>query len=1530
MAGPSGGPKSPRTTWAGRKTAPRRVPSRGAPPSTRLSNEARADVGTSLNISTPPSANAGQRSALLVTIAAYNAGGLLDHIVDTLDVAVQAHADVMVITESKLAHGGVQMASPKEWGFIQYIDRGRTRTHAPSSGGVGVATLNRGLTMTLIGHTPLGGIAVRISDRRGQHEPLFLVAVYVPPTSSTRADDREPLLDWAFSMYSRLTAAGHNNVAVVGDFNTRPSGIRGHYSDDKSESKSRTERAFGERCRVHRVCPTHGRSKSRPAPTTSRQITLRDGEGTAEVDYILTSTHSTFATPLQPPPWGPSGHGATHRAVVFRASLLRAADNNKSAGARTARGHKPAPLRPQPYPDAAAYNLVARSLRALAHRMPPNLDAIQAALADTARRHMSADPRQRFRTVMRRYKGFVLPVALVARIAATRRARRGLSAAPGTAAYATQRAELDKQLRQNRVDSRRALRRRTASVSGHLERIRGVAAHNMHKELNRLFPEDPSLVGRETGDLTLESAHAHWQACLHDGRRDLMPGATDASALQHVPVAADTPGTSGLAASPAARAPADSPPDSVIITAACVYNAIWGLAPRRPPLRCDTGSTTHCSICDSVQRRWQAARLDRSKAMPTDGPHIHTSKGTGPDGIPAELLRFMRLSKDVQSTDRLRLELSTLIANALNLAIHTNSFPTSFTITNLTALLKSAKVPHQDRSNANNYRPVVTSVYLDKVLDAILTRRLTHWAVRNKLVGNEQIGFMPGRSAEEHVATLRETLRTRQRAGLDTYVLFLDLKKAYDRVHIRTLGRVLEHMGVPASVTALLTSLSATRQTRIKMAGALSDPFSATAGVPQGGIRSPILFDLFIESLSRYLKALPSYRGVDVAGINIRHLLYADDALALATSVEQAQCVAFAVAHWCRLWGMEANIGGGKTELLHVPRLGHDAAAAHLRPTPPRVWWPWGDSLTVIPWTSHYRYLGFPINADLSRDALAFTAAQHAQLRKSMYRYFSHNPLRQHMSLRSQKLTLVNTVTATTSYLRGVVLRSRSTCSSIDARAFKLGRKLLGGPAPLPKSATNLLITLHSGINLTYAQQAQMRERVLHTARLSPECILHRLLDGLAAGPRQPANLVNITRRQRNMERAKLRVPYPPPPTASDQVQAWAHTYGIRVAMGLQAADVLHIQPAPFTARPRCSSVHAAIVDAVGGTLTSPEDVPIAQHLPPSLLGPGTRGSLVLISDIAPTRTRALVVNACGPLGMTLRPWAAAAPPSSDEDTAAQMPFGNEHRRSYAVYDKVCPICDTGHDDPYHALLECPSARLCIARRQLFSSLKMAVRAVVHAGKRIAGRALAPHRARIAALENANWDCADGRAALFRLLCGFPFSARPLSELNTPLSHTLGTIFDALATETRHLVPMARAVTSWAADCTFRAAAARRAAADDCGAGVIQRPPRPPPGNIGYTHGAFISPVSHNRATYTRWKLAHQQHCSQCVNQSGDLVGCATCDLSIHTPGSRCAPRLRPTPNGSEWLCRVCAAVLAPLASALGNSAPALIQRVGN
>ena len=114
-------------------------------------------------------------------------------------------------------------------------------------------------------------------------------------------------------------------------------------------------------------------------------------------------------------------------------------------------------------------------------------------------------------------------------------------------------------------------------------------------------------------------------------------------------------------------------------------------------------------------------------------------------------------------------------------------------------------------------------------------------------------------------------------------------------------------------------------------------------GVAQGAIRSPISFNLFIESLSRYLSTLPGYTGVQEFLFVLKQLLYADDLAVAASSLDQLQLAADGIAHWTNSWGMEANIGLGKTEVLHVK-------PAHAAPgPPPAITWRGPRGATPIP-----------------------------------------------------------------------------------------------------------------------------------------------------------------------------------------------------------------------------------------------------------------------------------------------------------------------------------------------------------------------------------------------------------------------------------------------------------------------------------------------------------------------------------------------------------------------------------------------------
>jgi hypothetical protein len=144
---------------------------------------------------------------------------------------------------------------------------------------------------------------------------------------------------------------------------------------------------------------------------------------------------------------------------------------------------------------------------------------------------------------------------------------------------------------------------------------------------------------------------------------------------------------------------------------------------------------------------------------------------------------------------------------------------------------------------------------------------MSHWVARYNLIGREQIGFREAHGCPWHVFTLVETIKNwwRQSAPGDrraTYVLFVDLKKAYDKVSPAALWKVLHYMGVPEQLLAVLRYKSDHRKTRLRFNGKLSEPIDMKEGVGQGDPLSPLLFNLFIESFGEALRRHPGLRGV--------------------------------------------------------------------------------------------------------------------------------------------------------------------------------------------------------------------------------------------------------------------------------------------------------------------------------------------------------------------------------------------------------------------------------------------------------------------------------------------------------------------------------------------------------------------------------------------------------------------------------------------------------------------------------------------
>ena len=269
--------------------------------------------------------------------------------------------------------------------------------------------------------------------------------------------------------------------------------------------------------------------------------------------------------------------------------------------------------------------------------------------------------------------------------------------------------------------------------------------------------------------------------------------------------------------------------------------------------------------------------------------------------------------------------------------------------------------PHKDPTVLDNYRGIALLSTLSKVLGALITRRVARALEAAGRLTRAQAGFRRGQECLSHVVLLDEVIRRRRAVGLPTFVLFLDLRKAYDMVPHAGLLSKLAALGVRGRLWRLVQALYQGLRLWPCVGGICADEgVPQQRGVRQGAVESPVFFNAFINDFFEESEACAD--GVAVPGLRrgVPGGLWADDAFVLAGSAAQlTRCVRRADA-WAAANGMEYGVeaDGSKSAVMAVgvPR----AEAERLRTA--RGWRLGGTALPVV---AEYRHLGVMVNDEL-------------------------------------------------------------------------------------------------------------------------------------------------------------------------------------------------------------------------------------------------------------------------------------------------------------------------------------------------------------------------------------------------------------------------------------------------------------------------------------------------------------------------------------------------------------------------------------
>ena len=101
---------------------------------------------------------------------------------------------------------------------------------------------------------------------------------------------------------------------------------------------------------------------------------------------------------------------------------------------------------------------------------------------------------------------------------------------------------------------------------------------------------------------------------------------------------------------------------------------------------------------------------------------------------------------------------------------------------------------------------------------------------------------------------MQETISYYNANGSNVYALMLDASKAFDRVKFSKLFRILLNRQMSPLVLRLLFYMYTNQKLQVRWGGTVSTKFTASNGVKQGAILSPILFSVYMDELFERLE----------------------------------------------------------------------------------------------------------------------------------------------------------------------------------------------------------------------------------------------------------------------------------------------------------------------------------------------------------------------------------------------------------------------------------------------------------------------------------------------------------------------------------------------------------------------------------------------------------------------------------------------------------------------------------------------------
>lgn len=218
-----------------------------------------------------------------------------------------------------------------------------------------------------------------------------------------------------------------------------------------------------------------------------------------------------------------------------------------------------------------------------------------------------------------------------------------------------------------------------------------------------------------------------------------------------------------------------------------------------------------------------------------------------------------------------------------NACYQLNYFPKQFKHSVVIPIAK----PNKNPTLPQNYRPISLISMLGKLNEKIINVELTKHTQLLKVIPDSQFGFRKHHSTNMQIARIINKITINTNLNKTTSLTTIDLTKAFDTIWHDALIYKLILLKYPKNLILLIRNYLSNRSFQVKLQNTFSNSQKLTTGVPQGGVLSPQLYNIYTHDI-------PTDPNTDIA-------LFADDTAIITTSSQTAQANKYTQQHLNKL-----------------------------------------------------------------------------------------------------------------------------------------------------------------------------------------------------------------------------------------------------------------------------------------------------------------------------------------------------------------------------------------------------------------------------------------------------------------------------------------------------------------------------------------------------------------------------------------------------------------------------------------------------